>query len=282
MRRADVVAVALISLLLASAAVATRQDEITKARTVHCANNLKQLWIMQCNYMVQYGGSQKLMPRETGDAFWLKLSKEPTKLIDESLREIYQCPVENVDDEGCDYRGPASDVLKYADGDPVGADVDGNHGIGKGGNVIRKSGDVQTVGTNDALWAKAETKTSGGNKAIPPVRVDPAEETPKQRQAVVQMGHLLIGVVLYREFFGEMPKTLSLLVEKPKDAKGWPEGGFLLQGMLPKDPWGQPYWISYEEDELSAYSFGPNRRRDSSREGPRAGDDIRSPRLRVR
>ncbi|MBI4346382.1 MAG: hypothetical protein HY553_05980 [Elusimicrobia bacterium] len=47
------------------------------------------------------------------------------------------------------------------------------------------------------------------------------------------------------------------------------------------DPWGQAYWIRYEDDRgagnLVVYSFGPNRRRDSSPENPYGGDDLRSP-----
>lgn len=47
------------------------------------------------------------------------------------------------------------------------------------------------------------------------------------------------------------------------------------------DPWGQAYWLRYEDDRgagnVVAYSFGPNRRRDSSQEDPHAGDDLRSP-----
>ncbi|MBI4422157.1 MAG: hypothetical protein HY554_00425 [Elusimicrobia bacterium] len=46
------------------------------------------------------------------------------------------------------------------------------------------------------------------------------------------------------------------------------------------DPWGQPYWIRYQEDPeagaqvATLYSFGPNRRRDSTDSGDAAGDDI--------
>jgi peptidylprolyl isomerase len=120
-------------------------------------------------YTVKYGGSHRLMPLETGDAFWLKLSSPKTPILDPKLFEIYQCPVENVDEGGCDYRGPANNVNKMKDGDPVGADVDGNHGVGRGGNILRKSGDVQTLSLDDrsweALWKAAEKKTSGGNSA---------------------------------------------------------------------------------------------------------------------
>jgi hypothetical protein len=151
------------ALLLGAPAVAMTLRAQDTERTATCANNLAQLWKSAYIYTVRFGGSHRLMPTETGDAFWLKLSSPETPVIHGELIEIYQCPVENVDDKGCDYRGPASNVNRYKDGDPVGADVDGNHGIGRGGNVLRKSGDVQTVSANDALWKAAAKKTSGGN-----------------------------------------------------------------------------------------------------------------------
>jgi hypothetical protein len=43
------------------------------------------------------------------------------------------------------------------------------------------------------------------------------------------------------------------------------------------DPWGLPYWVRSEPDELgttiTVYSFGPNRRRDNE-PGQRVGDDV--------
>lgn len=46
------------------------------------------------------------------------------------------------------------------------------------------------------------------------------------------------------------------------------------------DPWGQPYWVRYrDEDEgerVLVYSFGPNRRRDSAEGASGSGDDVAS------
>jgi general secretion pathway protein G len=244
MRRIDVIALALVALVAGSAAVTASPLLQDRKRVVTCANNLKQLWTMQANYMAQFGGRAKLMPPDTGEAFWLKLSKTTPPLIDDSITDIYQCPVENVKDEGCDYRGPVEDVNTYMDGDPVGADVDGNHGEGKGGNVIRKSGDCMPYAATDPMWKAAETRLKGGNKAIPP---KDTPETAKQKQACVDLAHLAIAVMLYREFMGVAPKTLDDLLEKPKDAAFWPDGGFLPGGKLPKDPWGNAY--QYKEGE---------------------------------
>ncbi len=136
---------------------------IRNARVTNCANNLSQLWKMQNNYMVQYGGAHKLMPTETGGGFWTKMSDSGTELIDSTLHDIYECPLEGAIAIGStDYRGPASNINKFKDGDPVGADKPNNHSDdgSEGGNVLRKSGDVQTVGQNDTLWTAAASKTN--------------------------------------------------------------------------------------------------------------------------
>lgn len=79
--------------------------------------NLKQLWMMEWNYAVQFGGPEKRMPDDTGSAFWIKLTKTNPPLIDESLSDIFVCPVTRARQ----YRGPSGDVNYYGDGDPVGA-----------------------------------------------------------------------------------------------------------------------------------------------------------------
>ncbi len=70
---------------------------------------------------------------------------------------------------------------------------------------------------------------------------DPKPESDKQKQCRVTLGHLTMGLRLYREFTGAWPKTLGHLVDKPKDASFWPEGGYLAGGKLPKDPWGRDF-----------------------------------------
>ncbi len=131
------------------------------SRTVSCVNNLSQLWKMLHNYMVQYGGCSKSMPDQTGGEFWLCLARCDPRLIDDSLRDIYRCPVRgqplSVDET--DYRGPAQNVNTLSDGDIVGADREDNHGRRAGGNLIRKSGDVLCVPDNDPLWRRARRQT---------------------------------------------------------------------------------------------------------------------------
>ena len=147
----------LAALLLPAIARAIRNAKVTG-----CVNNLAQLWKMQHNYMVQYGGSAKAMPVETGGQFWLKLTNIVPPLIDNTLKDAFACQVKATPpgSGATDYRGPNGNVNTFADGDPVGADKVGNHGANEGGNVVRKSGDVQTVSENDPIWIDASSKTA--------------------------------------------------------------------------------------------------------------------------
>ena len=133
------------------------------SRVTSCVSNLSQLWKMQWNYAVHFGGPDKRMPTETGGAFWLVLRRTDPPLIDDMLLTIFSCPVKGRRPlrDATDFRGPHIDVnsTKIGDGDPVGADKIGNHGSGKGGNVIRKSGDVITVPEDDPFWLLAAEKT---------------------------------------------------------------------------------------------------------------------------
>lgn len=145
----------LAALLLPAIARATRN-----AKATSCVNNLAQLWKMEHNYMVMFGGETKSMPSETGGQFWLKLTTTTPPLVDSSMN-FFECPLSpNLRSAGTtDYRGPADNVNEYSDGDPVGADKEGNHGPGEGGNVLRKSGDVLTVHEMDPMWSAAGSKT---------------------------------------------------------------------------------------------------------------------------
>ena len=149
----------LAALLLPAIARAIRNSKVTK-----CVNNLSQLWKMQYNYMTQFGGADKYMPTETCGQFWTKLSSITPPLIDNTLQDIYSCPLEgNLPVAGAtDFRGPNGNINSpsaFADADPVGADKDGNHGPNEGGNVLRQSGDVTTVPPADIMWVLAATKT---------------------------------------------------------------------------------------------------------------------------
>ncbi len=157
----------IVPLVCAPLAVVALHHAQDREKVKMCANNLSQLWKIQNIYMSQFGGRMKLMPAETGTAFWLKLTKTQPPLIDKDFAEIFQCPVQKKD-EGwgtCDYRGPSMPVSKLEDNDPVGADIDGNHGARKGGNVLLKSSDVIEVSEDNDLWRLAARKTMVGVSA---------------------------------------------------------------------------------------------------------------------
>src|SRR5262245_6888460 len=148
----------LASLLLPAISKAIRNGKLASD-----ANNLKQLWTMQANYMAQFGGRAKLMPPDTGAQFWVKLTLTSPPLIDTSLSDIYDCPLSPSigGPTPCEYRGPSADLNTFNHGDPVGADNITNHGAagsGEGGIVIRKSGDAMNYSESDPVWAAAGTK----------------------------------------------------------------------------------------------------------------------------
>ncbi len=119
---------------------------IRSAKTASCASNLRQMWAMQNIYMNKFGGRLKSMPTERGGDFWKKLSETRPPLLDDTLKDIWNCPVRGeYDPASCQYWGPNDSVGRLRDGDAVGCDADGNHpeaDNAKTGNVLRKSGDV--------------------------------------------------------------------------------------------------------------------------------------------
>lgn len=149
-----IVIIGILAALLLPAIVNSLND----AKTTACGNNLKQLWTVQHNYMVKFGGRMKLMAtgdKWKGKKFWGSLAdatvikppliEDMTILACPRLGEAVSAP------DNCKYRGPSADVnstQNYKQSDPVGADIDGNHGE-EGGNVLRKTGDVTAVPADD-------------------------------------------------------------------------------------------------------------------------------------
>ncbi|MBI2900010.1 MAG: type II secretion system protein GspG [Planctomycetes bacterium] len=111
--------------------------------------------------------------------------------------------------------------------------------------------------------------------AILPVVGARQDETPKQRQALVAIGHLAMGVLLYSEFNGAMPGSLRDLVERPKDAEVWPEGGFYPGGKIPKDPWGNDYRYEPGKREPKVWTWGADGKKGGEGEDRDLGlDDV--------
>ena len=69
------------------------------------------------------------------------------------------CPVKATRKD-IDYRGPALPLREIKNGEPIASDRVGNHGPGKGGNVLLKTGQVYTVSESHALWVAAARTTS--------------------------------------------------------------------------------------------------------------------------
>lgn len=69
------------------------------------------------------------------------------------------CPVKGTRDE-IDYRGPAAAPRTLKNDDAFLADRPGNHGPGKGGNVVFKDGRMVSAREDDEAWAKAARTTS--------------------------------------------------------------------------------------------------------------------------
>jgi hypothetical protein len=107
-----------------------------------CADNLRQLWMMENVYMSQFGGRMKSMPKETGKDFWLALTKTEPPLLDPDVQDILVCPASGLQagKGACSYAGPAQNVGKLAHEDVVGLCDDEGHGDSV--ILLRKSGDV--------------------------------------------------------------------------------------------------------------------------------------------
>jgi len=92
----------------------------------------------------------------TGRYFLANPKAWPTR---QHLPMDLSCPVRNVPGD-LDYRGPAVSLRKLKNEDPICADRVGNHGAGKGGNVLLRTGAVHACDEKDALWLRAAETTS--------------------------------------------------------------------------------------------------------------------------
>ncbi len=136
---------------------------IRNARVAGCASNLRSLWAAQFTWAAQHGGPHKMMPSAIGSGFWLKLQEGPNPVV--GRFEVFYCPAagEEVVQGYTSFRGPASNVNRMDDKDPVGADKnlpENNHGNGEGGNVLFKTGDVREYGESEDAWRQAELRTT--------------------------------------------------------------------------------------------------------------------------
>jgi hypothetical protein len=92
----------------------------------------------------------------TGRNFLTRPDLWPTR---QHLPYDIACPVKG-DTGEVDYRGPARLLRETAAEDPLVADRPGNHGLGRGGNVLLKRGDLFPCAESDPLWNRAGETTS--------------------------------------------------------------------------------------------------------------------------
>jgi hypothetical protein len=167
MKRADAVGGVIVAVLLATPVVALQEGRTENQKRRACASNLRTLWQSCFNYAAQYGRPNGLMPLDTGTNFWLRLKRTPKPLLEKT--DAFFCPLAGHDEsvDQTSYRGPAANVNKMDDLDPVGADFDGNHGEKKGGNVLQKTGDINHYAAEEPMWDTADSKLTGKGPVKP-------------------------------------------------------------------------------------------------------------------
>jgi len=156
----ELLVVIVIIAILAGILLPVIADAINTARVHACSRHLDQLWAMEINYMSQYGGTSKMLPAETGGAFWMKLTQTAPPLLADEHLGLLDCPVSgDAPRPGqVQFRGPSENVNLRRTG-PIGADLPGAHGQGRGGNIVLRDGAVLGCLESDALWIKAATLT---------------------------------------------------------------------------------------------------------------------------
>jgi hypothetical protein len=83
-----------------------------------------------------------------------------------------------------------------------------------------------------------------------------------RRLARVRARQLARSVELYGQFTGRHPRSLDDLVARPPHLEPeifWPEGGFVLGGAVPRDPWGRPYLLRIERGRARIVGTGEAR-----------------------
>ncbi len=80
-----------------------------------------------------------------------------------------------------------------------------------------------------------------------------------RRLARVRAGQVAKSVELYGLYTGRFPRSLDDLAARPAHLEPevfWPEGGFVLGGVVPRDSWGRPYGLRAERGRARVVSLG--------------------------
>jgi prepilin-type N-terminal cleavage/methylation domain-containing protein/prepilin-type processing-associated H-X9-DG protein len=130
-----------------------------RVRVANCAHNLKQLYAAGQVYATSHKGN---WPPGRGDELWISFQQGHPPLLEAKQAELCLCPVKQDSDRRgeTDYRGPLLPWLKYRAVDPIGGDKPGNHGEGRGGNILLCDGSVHEMEADDAVWLDTLGKLS--------------------------------------------------------------------------------------------------------------------------
>ena len=145
---------ALVALFILAVLVVSFASVRKKSNAEMCSGNLRVL------YMAVRSGDLPDAPgwdkAATGRAFFAFPDRWPGW----QKREFsLYCPVKGTQDD-IDYRGPAQSLRRMKDGDPIIADRPGNHGPGRGGNVVLLRGEIYACPETHSLWSRAAQTTA--------------------------------------------------------------------------------------------------------------------------
>ena len=127
------------------------------AKIAACASNQNQLYKLGTIYATSHKGR---WPSARGEELWLSLKRMVPPLIEADHVDILACPRhgEELGPDETHFRGPALTWSKIGAADPIGADKEGNHGEGAGGNVLLRDGSVSQFEKIDQKWVDCATK----------------------------------------------------------------------------------------------------------------------------
>ena len=146
---------AITAAILAGVVLPPMLKAMKEAKLEACKNNLTQLSRIERAYRLKTGAARK----ERGGAFWTSFTTTKPPLIDHF--DLLVCPLRGSAPaaDKTDFRGPTGLVHAYADRDAIGADKEGNHGWGAGGNIVLKNGEVIAAAEVDPIWGEAGRTT---------------------------------------------------------------------------------------------------------------------------
>ena len=145
-----VLVILLIALITPAMARVSRQEKVEA-----CAAHLKALHAAQHSFY-----SKAATAPELGKAYWENLAKASPPVVE---ARTLRCPL--MDLEGApavQYLGPAADPRSVAPADPIGCDLNVNHGRHghEGGNILLNSGAVVNDNAYEkGLWGTALSKS---------------------------------------------------------------------------------------------------------------------------